>query len=53
MNPSDDFIAVEREGRSNVFGQSSAYDKIPDSFQEIFNRGNQVHSYKFKIVELA
>jgi hypothetical protein len=49
----EDFIAVIREGNSNVFGQSSAYDDIPEYYYDIFRNANRKYPFKFTMVKLA
>jgi hypothetical protein len=44
----EEFVAVERIGNTNVFGQSAAYNQFPEYYLEIFNIGEQKQPYKFK-----
>ena len=44
----DEFVAVQRVGSSNIFAQSSAYDKFPEYYEQIFELANQRHPFKFK-----
>lgn len=44
----EEFIAVQRQGTSNVFGQSSAYDDFPPYYEEIFQTGNKKQPFGFK-----
>jgi hypothetical protein len=48
----DEFVAVQRIGNTNVFGQSSAYDKFPEYYQEIFKIGEQKQPYKFRAIPI-
>ena len=51
-NYPEEFVAVERIFNTNSFGQSSAYDKFPEFYQEIFNIGNQKQPFQFKSVPI-
>jgi hypothetical protein len=42
------FIAVVRIGRSNTFGQSSAYDYFPNHYIQIFDNGEKAQPYGFQ-----
>lgn len=44
----DEFIAVQRVGSSKFFAQSSAYDKFPEYYEEIFRIANNKHPFQFK-----
>lgn len=48
-----EFVAVEREGSANVFGQSSAYDYIKQYYIDMFKSANLNHNYKFKMAMIA
>jgi hypothetical protein len=43
----EEFIAVIRIGNTNKFGQSTAYFKFPEHYQEIFNIANQKKPFQF------
>jgi hypothetical protein len=44
----DEFIAVQRVGNTNIFTQSSAYEKFPEYYEEIFRIANNKHPFQFK-----
>jgi len=43
----EDFVAVQRAGGSNGFGQSSAYDEFPVYYEQIFDEANAKQPFKF------
>ena len=49
----EEFIAVQRVGGTNTFAQSSAYDKFPEYYQEIFRIGNQKQPYSFEAYKMV
>jgi hypothetical protein len=44
----EEFIAVQRAGSTNTFGQSSAYDEFPDYYDGMFEIANQRQPFQFK-----
>lgn len=48
----EEFIAVQRVGNTNAFSQSSAYDKFPEYYQEIFKIGTQKQPYRFEAYKM-
>jgi hypothetical protein len=47
-NYPEEYIAVQRQGSSNTFAQSTAYDDFPPYYEEIFKIGNQKQPFEFK-----
>lgn len=43
-----EFVAVQRNGTTNVFSQSEAYKEFPNHYIEIFDIGNEKQPYTFK-----
>ena len=43
----EEFIAVIRIGNTNKFGQSTAYFKFPEYYQEIFDLANKKQPFEF------
>jgi hypothetical protein len=49
-NLPEEFVAVQRIGNMNVFGQSGAYFQFPEYYQEIFKIGEQKQPYRFRAI---
>ena len=49
----DEFIAVQRNGSTNVFVQSEAYREFPENYTEMFNNANRLHPYKFEMIGIV
>jgi hypothetical protein len=47
----DEFIAVQRFGTTDMFNQSSAYDRFPEYYQQIFDNANRRQPYEFKEIQ--
>jgi hypothetical protein len=47
----NEFIAVVRDGGTKTFTQSTAYDKFPNDYHEIFDVANERQPYQFKEYE--
>lgn len=48
----EEFVAVQRAGSQNSFGQSSIYDEFPLHYQEIFEIGNRRQPFTFKAFDI-
>jgi len=46
----EEFIAVVRNSKTNMFGQSTAYDEIPVYYRQIFDEANTKLPYKFVVL---
>lgn len=43
----EEFVAVQRAFRTNVFSQSTAYDEFPIYYQQMFDEATKAHPFKF------
>jgi len=46
-NYPEEFIAVQREGTTNQFRESTVYHEFPEYYQQIFDNANKVQPFKF------